>query len=78
MTRAVYSIRWDRKAQGWNVVRSGKIISGPHDLKRVAIAEGKRLAKAARLGQLRICGKSGRIQTEHTYPRSSDPVRYVG
>lgn len=47
--------------------------------KRKAVETGKWLAKSLnRPVQLMIHRKDGTFQTEHTYPRSSDPRRYKG
>jgi len=43
-------------------------------LKTQAIEAGRQFAKKHKLGQLRIHGKDGKIQTEYTYGK--DPVRY--
>lgn len=44
--------------------------------KTKAIAYGRFVAQLCRVGQLRIKGRDGRIQTEHTY--GADPVKYKG
>ncbi len=77
MSHDVIHLRWDRKLGLWVL----RWLGGPRKEHTDAIKG--RLLKAARrtcraLGQdvpcqLRVFGKNGRIQFEHTYPRSSDP-----
>jgi uncharacterized protein DUF2188/CopG antitoxin of type II toxin-antitoxin system len=59
---------------GWDVKRQGGNGGGSHHtLKAEAVAEARERAKAAELGQVRVRGRDGRIQTEWTYgkdPRS--------
>lgn len=45
--------------------------------KKEAVDAARKVAKT-KLSQLVIYLKNGRIQTEHTYPRSSDPRRSKG
>jgi hypothetical protein len=61
------------KAGAWVVQRQGKKSpESKHRTKAMAVKKGRRLAKKAQpWGQLRIKGKNGRIQTEHTY--GNDP-----
>lgn len=42
------------------------------------VAHARETAKANQPSQLRIKGRDGRLQTEFTYPRSSDPRRFKG
>jgi hypothetical protein len=42
------------------------------------VSLGRLIARGSQPSQLRIKGRNGRIQTEHTYPRSSDPRRFKG
>ena len=53
----------------WVVKKQGKKTpEGKYATKAKALVAGRRLAKRARpWGQLKIKGRNGRIQTEHTY-----------
>jgi len=60
---------------GWAVKKEGaQRASGLYGRKDEAVAEAKRLAKASNLGQIKIHGKDGKFQTEHTY--GADPEKY--
>jgi len=57
---------------GWKVKKEGASrASGVFDTKAEAVERGRELAKGAGEGQLKIHGKDGQIQTEHTY--NNDP-----
>lgn len=57
---------------GWDVKREGGArASSHHETKQPAIDAARDKAKAAPLGQVRIHGQDGRIQTEWTY--GNDP-----
>jgi hypothetical protein len=64
---------WDvePRENGWVVQREGTDrADGLYDNKDDAMDRGVDLAKAAK-GQLRVKGRDGQIQTEHTY--TNDP-----
>ena len=73
MIRSVYHVT--PVGDAWGVRRERrKRADSLHLTKTDAIARAKRLARAAALGQVKVHGRSGRIQTEITYredPRSS-------
>ncbi len=74
--RKVYHVT-SSSGGGWNVKKEGaKRSSGHFDKKTDAVDRGKKLAKSAPLGQLKIHKQDGRIQTEHTYGK--DPRKYKG
>lgn len=61
----------------WGVRRARrKRADSIHLFKTDAIARAKRLARAASLGQVKVHGRNGRIQTEFTY--REDPARSRG
>lgn len=56
------------KGGGRNVEKEGsQRASGNFDTKQQAIHWGKELAKGAPLGQIKIHGRDGKIQSEHAY-----------
>lgn len=62
---------------GWEVKKEGnKRASAKARLKADAVSEAKRLAKKAKLGQVIIHKKDGKIQTEYTY--GEDPRETKG
>ena len=66
--RLVYTVAPDRSNGGWLVKQQGrKTAVSAHKLKTVAIKKGKRLAKLAPLGQVKIMRQDGRIQAQHKY-----------
>lgn len=69
--RTVYYVQTQKGE--WVVKKQGKkTAEGKYANKEKAVKAGRRLAKRARpWGQLRIKGKNGRLQTEHTY--GNDP-----
>ncbi len=74
--REVYDVRPNSKG-GWDVKRSGGGgTASHHDRKTDAVADARKRAKAASLGQVRVHGRNGRIQTEWTYGK--DPRRTPG
>ena len=74
--RKVYHVTPSGKG-GWNVQKEGAKRASDHlGTKAEAVARGKELAKSGSLGQIKIHGQDGRIQTEHTYGK--DPERYKG
>jgi hypothetical protein len=74
--RKVYHVTPDGKG-GWDVKAEGAQRSSAHFENKVdAIVRGKRLAKSASLGQIKIHKRDGKIQTEHTY--GNDPEKYRG
>ena len=61
----------------WKVKSEGtKKADSIHDRKSDAVDRGKGIAKNAPLGQIKIHGEDGKIQTEHTY--GNDPKKYPG
>jgi uncharacterized protein YdaT len=61
---------------GWNVKKEGgQRSSGNFDTKQDAIDRGKELAKSAPLGQIKVHGQDGKIQTEHTYGKDPFPPK---
>jgi uncharacterized protein YdaT len=62
------------QAGGWDVKKAGaKRASGNVGTKQQAVSRGKELAKGAPLGQIKIHGRDGKIQTEHTYRKDPYP-----
>jgi uncharacterized Fe-S cluster-containing radical SAM superfamily protein len=62
------------QSDGWNVIKEGaQRASGNFGTKQEAINRGKELAKGAPLGQIKIHGCDGKIQTEHTYGKDPFP-----
>ena len=75
MVRKVYHVA--PVGDAWGVMRARrKRADCIYMLKTHAVARAKRLAKAAELGQVRVHGRNGRIQTEFTY--KEDPRRTKG
>lgn len=62
-------VGWDIKKEG------GERASGHFDTKTDAISRGKELAKSGGLGQIKIHGQDGKIQTEHTYGKDPYPPK---
>ena len=62
---------------GWDVKKEGsqRAVSH-HNKKETAVTAGKRVAKTAALGQIKIHGQNGKIQAEYTY--GNDPERSRG
>ena len=59
---------------GLNVKKEGsQRASGNFGTKNEAVQRGKELAKNAPLGQIKIHGQDGKIQTEHTYGKEPYP-----
>lgn len=62
---------------GWDVKKEGSQgVVSHHNKKENAVAKGKQVAKSAALGQIKIHGQNGKIQTEYTY--GNDPKRSRG
>lgn len=60
----------------WKTKRSGADrAAGIHENKSDAIAQAKELAKKQPLGQVKVHGKEGDIQTEYTYGKDPYPPR---
>jgi hypothetical protein len=75
MKRVVYHVT--PVGEDWRVKRVGaERAANVFESKKDAIARGKELAKHAGLGQVRVHGKNGDIETEHTY--GEDPKRSQG
>ena len=69
--REVWSVRWDKRIKRWRVWQ-GRDWLYILRTKREALSEAIDHCRGERT-QLRIFLKNGRIQSERTYPRSSDP-----
>ena len=67
--RAVFYVQTKRGYNGWVVLQQGqKTPESVHGTKAEAIARARTLArKAAAPSALKIKGRNGRIQREHTY-----------
>lgn len=64
----------------WRIVCDGSLLAS-YDKKATAVKVARRMARKShqvdgKLTQLVICGRDGRIQTEHTY--GEDPRRHRG
>ena len=71
--RTTYHVT-NNKSGGWDVKKAGGQRSSDNfGTKREAIQRGKQLAKNVPLGQIKIHGQNGKIQTEHTYRRDPYP-----
>ncbi len=69
--RKVYHVT-KNQSSGWDVKKEGgQRASGNLNTKQEAVHRGKELAKNAPLGQIKIHGQDGKIQTEYTY--GNDP-----
>lgn len=73
--RVVITVSPNRQDGGWVVKQQGrKSPVSAHRLKTAAVKKGKRLAKKAPAGQIRIMRQDGRLQAQHRYsaakPRS--------
>lgn len=65
--RQVYSVLPSAKG-GWDVKREGGArASSHHGTKSAAVQDARARAKSAELGQVRVHGQDGKIQTEWTY-----------
>ena len=81
MSRRVYWVRWSKRFSTWYVAMTeGEMACSS---KADAVATARRMARGLSTAngqrapaQLRICGKNGRIQREHTY--GADPRRHRG
>lgn len=72
--RKVYHVTKNTKGGGWHVKQEGsQRASGNFGTKQEAVQRGKVLAKNAPLGQIKIHGQDGKIQTEHTYGKDPYP-----
>lgn len=75
--RATWRVTWRSKTRSW-------LLAGPRNhreyfrTKAQAVDVGRRMAAGTEPSQLVVHGRDGRIQFEHTYPRWSDPERFVG
>jgi uncharacterized protein DUF2188 len=75
MSRKTYHVTPINDA--WRVKLAGaKRADSVHAKKSAALSRAKALAKAAKLGQVKVHGKNGEIQTEYTY--GADPREFVG
>jgi len=77
-TRRVYTVETDSKG-GWRGEAKGSTRAvAKGDNKAEVVKRAIEVAKKQPNAQVRIKGRNGRIQEEHTYPRSSDPRRTPG
>jgi hypothetical protein len=80
--RRVFDVKWWKPGPFWVLTERGTNIHDGFENKLEATTHGRVTCRSiGSLGgraQLVIRGKNGRIQTEHTYPRSSDPRRSKG
>lgn len=71
--RSTYHVT-KNKGGDWGVKKSGgQRSSGNFGKKSDAVQRGKELAKKGPLGQIKIHGQDGKIQTEHTYRKDPYP-----
>jgi hypothetical protein len=74
MERKIYHVT--PVGDAWGVRRPRrKRADSIHMFKSEAIERAKRLARAAAFGQVKVHGRNGRIQTEHTYKEDSRRTR---
>ena len=77
--RVVYDVTYDARRRGWKVMPQGSTNAVARaSTKDAAVRAAVTKAKTKPLAQVRIHTKDGRIQSERTYPRSSDPRRTPG
>ena len=75
--RVVYHVVPDKDEGGWKVRREGSDrASSTHDVKSDALERARELALNNDLSQVKIHGRDGKIQEEHTY--GQDPEKYPG
>ena len=71
--RQVYHVT-KNQGSGWGVKKEGgHRSSGNFNTKNEAVQRGKEMAKNAPLGQIKIHGQDGKIQTEHIYGKDPYP-----
>ncbi len=62
--------------KGWDVEKEGQKAPVKHfETKPPAIEKAKAIAKDADRGQIKIHGKDGKTQTEHTYGQDPHPPK---
>lgn len=72
--RSVYHVTKRKDDDGWRVVKeNASRASSVHETKADALADAKSLAKSADLGQVKVHGQDGKIQTEYTYGKDKNP-----
>ncbi len=77
--RVVYDVEYDARKRGWRVKSEGSTNTVARAATKVlAVQAATAKAKTKPLAQVRIRNKDGTIQSERTYPRSSDPRRSPG
>jgi hypothetical protein len=77
MARTKVTVGPAKGKDGWDVSTPTGVQH--HATKQPAVDQGRQIAKAVPgNSQLIIKGENGKIQTEHTYPRSSDPRKTPG
>jgi hypothetical protein len=73
--RQVYHVT-KNQGSGWGVKKEGgQRATGNYSTKKEAVQRGKGLAKKAPLGQIKIHGQDGKIQTEYTYGKDPYPPK---
>jgi hypothetical protein len=81
MKRTRITVRWNKKESNWQVAIGGRWTYNAW-LKKGAIAYAREAAQdlsgPSNHAQVVVFKKDGKIQTEWTYPRSSDPARTKG
>lgn len=77
MKRRKFRVQWSKEFKQWEIWEGDNLLE-EHRTKDPAVMIGRIYAKDAEPSQLVIKGKNGRIQSERTYPRSSDPKRHKG
>ena len=77
MKRRKFTIKWSKEFKQWELWEGDDLIEEGNP-KDTIVSMARTYAKDAEPSQLVIKGKNGRIQSERTYPRSSDPKRRKG
>ena len=71
--RVVYHVVPNASGDKWVVSQENAAHRTEHETKEEAVAEAKRLAQAAELGQIKVHKKDGNMEYESTY--GDDPRR---
>lgn len=75
--RRKFVVKWAKEFKQWELWEGDDLVE-ENKLKDTLVSIARTVAKDAEPSQLVIKGKNGRIQSERTYPRSSDPKRRKG
>lgn len=78
MKRRKFTIEWSKEFKQWELWEGDDLLDNTYTTKADLVKHAAHLAKDCQPSQLVIKGKNGRIQSERTYPRSSDPKRRKG